>query len=54
MAFVGKLEGMMYFTQAYGQLRPRVSNRIELNRYIGKSKAINQIEKKGYQWHPYK
>ena len=27
--------------------RHRVSNRIESNRYIGKSIAINQIEKKG-------
>ena len=30
--------------------RHRVSKRIELNRYIGKSIAINK--KKGYQWNP--
>ena len=45
---------MVYFTQAYGHDTgyPTESNPIDI--YIRKSIAINQIEKKGYQWHPYK
>ena len=37
---------MVYFTQAYGQ-ETGYRTEIESNRYIRKSKAINQIEKKG-------
>ena len=47
---------MVYFTQAYGQDTGYRTD-FKLNRYIGKSIAINQIEKKGnkisYQWHHY-
>ena len=38
-----KLEGMVYFTQAYGQ---DMGYRTELNQYIGKSIAINRIAKR--------
>ena len=45
MAFVREMEGMVYLTQAYGHDTGYRTESI----YIGKSIAINQIEKKGYQ-----
>ena len=48
MAFVIKIgrNGVLYSGE---WPRHRVLNRIESNQYIGKSIAINQIKKKGYQ-----
>ena len=45
---------MVYFTQAYGHDTAYQTESNPIDIYIGKSMATNQIEKKGYQWHPYK